>query len=335
MRRRALVLGIETSCDETCAAVVRDGCEVLSNVVASSLPLHASYGGVIPEIASRAHLESITSVVAGALQKAGVGPKDLSLIAVTDGPGLIGSLLVGVSFARALALGWGLPLLGINHLKAHMYAAFITYGISFPFVGLVVSGGHTSLYLAENISREEILGATRDDAAGEAFDKAAKMLGLGYPGGPVIEKKARDGRNGVFSFRCDCGSGLDFSFSGIKTSVLYKVDELKKLYGSVPQEATADICASFQETVVSDLVQKSLRAVEKTKAKTLVVGGGVAFNGRLRECLEAAAGRCGARLCIADREYCLDNAAMVASVGYRIFKDKRSAPQVRLDPTKN
>lgn len=335
MRRRALVLGIETSCDETCASVVRDGRCVLSNVVASSLPLHAAYGGVIPEIASRAHLESIVSVVDGALREADAGPQDLSFVAVTDGPGLIGSLLVGVSFARALALGWGLPLMGVNHLKAHMHAAFITHDVVFPFVGLVVSGGHTGLYLAEDIAREKILGATRDDAAGEAFDKVAKILGLGYPGGPIIEKRAHEGRRHAFSFNCNCGHGFDFSFSGIKTAVLYKVKELQKLYGGLSSEAIADICASFQEAIVSDLVQKSLRAVRHTGAKALVVGGGVAFNGRLRRCLEDAAGQSGVRLCIADREYCLDNAAMVASVGHRLFEKRRRIRRVCLDPTKN
>lgn len=327
-----LVLGIETSCDETCASVVENGQRVLSNAIASSLPQHSLYGGIIPEIASRAHLESICSVVDMALKKANTKPKDLGLIAVTQGPGLIGSLLVGISFARGLSLAWKQPLLGINHVRAHLYAAFIEHEISFPFVGLVVSGGHTSLYKVTGLSREEVMGSTRDDAAGEAFDKVAKILDLGFPGGPVVEKLALKGHSRAFSFRCDCGPGFDFSFSGIKTAVLYKVKELKRIYGRLSETQIADLCASFQEAVVSDLVGKSLKGVRETKAKTLVVGGGVAFNGYLRRRLEMAAEEEGIRVFMAPREYCLDNAAMVASFGYRVFKAKGRRAHVRLDP---
>jgi N6-L-threonylcarbamoyladenine synthase len=317
-----LTLGIETSCDETSASVVEDAQKVLSNVVASSLTQHVRYGGIIPEIASRAQLESICFVVDEALKKAKVSHRDLDLVAVTQGPGLIGSLLVGHSFARALSIGWKLPLVGINHVRAHLYAAFIENKISFPFVGLVVSGGHTSLYKVNSLSHEEVLGTTRDDAAGEAFDKVAKILGLGYPGGPPIEKLALQGQKKSFPFRCTCGPGLDFSFSGIKTAVLYKVNELKKMYRTLPRLIVADLCASFQEAVVSDLVLKSMRAIERSKAKTLVVGGGVAFNGYLREQLQRAASRYHVRLFIAPKEYCLDNAAMVASFASRLFKMK-------------
>ena len=327
-----LALGIETSCDETCAAVVKDAQKVLSNVVASSLAQHARYGGIIPEIASRAQVESICFVVDEALRKAKVTHKDLDFLAVTQGPGLIGSLLVGHSFARALSLAWGLPLIGINHLRAHLYAAFIENKISFPFVGLVVSGGHTSLYKVKSLWQEEILGATRDDAAGEAFDQVAKILGLGYPGGPVIEKLAKDGEKKSFPFRCACGPGLDFSFSGIKTAVLYKVNELKKMYGKISHQTVVDLCASFQEAVVTDLVSKSMRAVEQTQAKTLVVGGGVAFNEYLRERLQRAAGAAGIKLFIASPEYCLDNAAMVASFATRVFKKRGTKVRLRLDP---
>lgn len=326
------MLGIETSCDETCASVVTDSSKVLSNVVASSLSYHVPYGGIIPEIASRAHLESICSVVDAALKKSKIKQKDLDLIAVTQGPGLIGSLLVGISFARALSLGWKLPLLGISHLKAHLYAAFIEHQITFPFVGLVVSGGHTSLYKVNSISHEQILGSTRDDAAGEAFDKVAKILGLGYPGGPVIEKLARRGNGKAFGFRCDCGEGLDFSFSGIKTAVLYKVKEFKKIYGKLSDDTIADLCASFQEAVVSDLVEKSIRATQKAKAKILVVGGGVAFNGYLRDRLTNDASKHKIKVYIAPRDYCLDNAAMVASLGCRLFKTKGRKTYLRLDP---
>ncbi|MFH1691742.1 MAG: tRNA (adenosine(37)-N6)-threonylcarbamoyltransferase complex transferase subunit TsaD [Candidatus Omnitrophota bacterium] len=325
------VLGIESSCDETCAAVLKNAQVVCSNVVASSLDQHSVYGGVIPEIASRAHLESICSVVDTSLREARLTLDDLDLIAVTQGPGLIGSLLVGISFARALALSHGTPLLGINHVRAHLYAAFIEHRISYPFVGLVVSGGHTNLYRVKSLSHEEIIGSTRDDAAGEAFDKVAKILGLGYPGGPIIEKLALEGRSNAFIFRCDCGQGFDFSFSGIKTAVLYKVNELKKLYGGLSQDHVKDLCASFQEAVVSALVAKSIKALKSSKAKTLVVGGGVAFNGYLRQRLAFAAESEGVRFCVAPKPYCLDNAAMVASLGYRLFQLKGSKSHLKLD----
>jgi N6-L-threonylcarbamoyladenine synthase len=327
-----VVLGIETSCDETCASVLC-GCDrVLSNIVSSSLSLHAPYGGVIPEIASRAHLEVIVSVVDAALKEARVAPKDIGLIGVTQGPGLIGSLLVGISFARALALAWGVPILGVNHVRSHLYASFIEKKILFPFVGLVVSGGHTSLYRVKSLSHEEIIGSTRDDAAGEAFDKVAKILGLAYPGGPVIEKLAKQGQSDAFVLKCDCGSGIDFSFSGIKTAVLYKVRDLKKVYGALKKETIADICASFQEAVVRDLVAKSIRAVHAAKAKTLAVGGGVAFNNTLRQRLASACQKEGIRFCIAPHEYCLDNAVMVASLAARLFRSKKHKGRVRLDP---
>lgn len=325
------VLGVESSCDETCAAVVKNAQIVCSNVISSSLDQHSVYGGVIPEIASRAHLESICSVVDASLCEAGLVLDDLDLIAVTQGPGLIGSLLVGISFARALALSHGLPILGINHVRAHLYAAFIEHRISYPFVGLVVSGGHTNLYRVNGLSHEEIIGSTRDDAAGEAFDKVAKILGLGYPGGPIIEKLAMQGRRDAFVFRCDCGHGLDFSFSGIKTAVLYKVNELKKLYGCLSEEHIRDLCSSFQEAVICDLTTKSMKAIKMAKAKTLVVGGGVAFNGYLRGRLAAATESEGVRLCVAPKPYCLDNAAMVASLGCRLFQFEGNKSHLKLD----
>jgi N6-L-threonylcarbamoyladenine synthase len=324
-------LGIETSCDETSASVVKDEDRVLSCVISSSESLHAPYGGIIPEIASRAQLETICAVVDAALKEAGVASRDLDLIAVTQGPGLIGSLLVGLSFARSLAYGWKVPLIGVNHVRSHLYAAFIEDKVSFPFVGLVVSGGHTSLYEIEGLDHEKVLGSTRDDAAGEAFDKVAKILGLGYPGGPVLEKLAKKGRPRAYPFRCDCGSGLDFSFSGIKTAVLYKAQELRKIYGKISDQDLADIAASFQEAVVSDLVAKSLRAVQKTKARFLAVGGGVAFNGTLRQRLEEGCRENNIRLFIAPKAYCLDNAAMVASLGSRLYKGKNLKKTLKLD----
>lgn len=326
-----LVLGIETSCDETSAAVVRDARKVLSLVTASSLKQHACYGGVIPEIASRAHMGSIVSVVDEAIKSAGIDPADLDRVAVTQGPGLIGSLLVGISFAKALARGWGKPVIGVNHVKAHLYAAFIDASPVFPFVGLVVSGGHTSLYRVKSFGAEELIGATRDDAAGEAFDKVAKILGLGYPGGPAVEKTALAGRKDAYRFRCDC-SGLDFSFSGIKTAILYKAQELKKLYGSLSPECVADLCACFQETVVADLVTKSMAAAASCRAKALVVGGGVAYNNVLRDRLTEAAAERGVRIHIAAKPYCLDNAAMVASLAGRLPRPDRTRGCVKMDP---
>jgi N6-L-threonylcarbamoyladenine synthase len=324
-----IVLGIESSCDETCAAVVKDSSAVLSNVVASSLKSHCLYGGVIPEIASRAHLGSICSVVDVALNEARVNRQDLDLIAVTQGPGLIGSLLVGISFARGLSMGWKLPLMFVDHVRAHLYAAFIEHrDVSFPFVGLVVSGGHTSLYRVNSLSYEELIGSTRDDAAGEAFDKVAKILELGYPGGPVIERTAQKGDASAFAFHCGCGPGLDFSFSGIKTAVLYKALELKKIYGKISEDMKADICASFQKAVVNDLVNKAVLAVERADAKALVVGGGVVSNNILRDSLAAASRKHGFELYLACKEYCLDNAAMVASFGGRLFKS-RMAGKIR------
>lgn len=318
-----IVLGIESSCDETCASVVKNSSTVLSNVVASSLKSHSFYGGVIPEIASRAHLGSICSVVDIALKKAKIKRQDLDLIAATQGPGLIGSLLVGISFARGLSMGWKLPLMFVDHVRAHLYAAFIKHkDVAFPFVGLVVSGGHTSLYKVNSLSCEELIGSTRDDAAGEAFDKVAKILELGYPGGPVIERMARKGGANAFAFRCGCGPGLDFSFSGIKTAVLYKTQELKKIYGRMSDETKADICASFQKAVVNDLVNKAVSAVKNADAKALVVGGGVVSNNILRDSLAAASIEHGFELYIACKEYCLDNAAMVASFGGRLFKSR-------------
>ncbi len=323
MRRRPVVLGIESSCDETCAAVAAGPQEIKAHVVASSLTQHAAFGGIIPEIASRAHLESIVPVVDEALCRARTAARRLDAVAVTQNPGLIGSLLVGTSFARALSAAWELPLFVVDHIQAHLYAAFIETPLRYPFVGLVVSGGHTALYKVSALGRQAVLGATRDDAAGEAFDKVAKMLGLGYPGGPPIERLAEHGRPHAYSFRCTC-DGSDFSFSGIKTAVLYKVRELEKRYGKLDHAVVCDLCASFQEAVVNDLVAKAVRAACRHKIKDLAVGGGVAFNGYLRRRLREAAAAAGLVLTIAPRPYCLDNAAMVASLGCRLAHEKNS-----------
>ncbi|MFZ5800245.1 MAG: tRNA (adenosine(37)-N6)-threonylcarbamoyltransferase complex transferase subunit TsaD [Candidatus Omnitrophota bacterium] len=308
-----LVLGIETSCDETAAAVVKDGRKVLSNIVASSLKLHRQYGGVIPEIASRSHIETIAVVTRRALNDAGCSLQDLGLICVTTNPGLIGSLLVGISFARALSLALGIPVKEVDHVAAHLYANFLDGKTpQIPAVGLVVSGGHTSLYYLKNLSELRLIGHTFDDAAGEAFDKVAKILGLGYPGGPIIERLAKKGDPQKVRFSCAAFSGaLNFSFSGIKTAVLYYVRG-KWERRRVKRE---DICASFQEAVVGELARKAICACREKRVKTLLVGGGVAANSRLREVLTQEANKNKIKLYCPKKEFCLDNAAMVAGKG--------------------
>jgi N6-L-threonylcarbamoyladenine synthase len=307
------VLGIETSCDETAAAVVRGGIDVVSSVVSSQVDLHARFGGVVPEIAGRAHLDLLGPVVAEALVEAGVDPAagELRAVAATVGPGLIGSLLVGVSAAKAYAMAWGVPFIGVNHLEAHLYAAFLEEpDLPTPLVVLLVSGGHTLLILMEGRGRYRVLGQTIDDAAGEAFDKVARLLGLGYPGGPVIEKAAVDGDPTAIAFpRGLRDEGYDFSFSGIKTSVVHYVRKH-------PDASLADVAASFQEAVVDVLVAKARRAAAETGAVGICVGGGVAANGPLRERVLDACIADGLRPFLPSRSLCTDNAAMVAAAGH-------------------
>jgi N6-L-threonylcarbamoyladenine synthase len=311
------VLGIETSCDETSVSVVKNGRKILSNSISSSLKFHKKYGGVVPEIASRMQLEIITEVADAAVRQAAVSLKDIDLISVTSGPGLLGSLLVGVSFAKAASLSLNIPLLGINHVYSHIYANFLNgRAVELPFVALVVSGGHTSLFYVRDFQKIEILGQTQDDACGEAFDKVAKILGLGYPGGPLIERLAKYGNAKKIKFRC---SGtrrvLDFSFSGIKTAVLYFVRH-KRL--SLAEKR--DIAASFQETVFDTLIKKSLLACKFKRVNRLVIGGGVVANNRLREKFYEAAQDEGLNCYFPPIEFCMDNAAMVAGLGYQLFK---------------
>ena len=309
-----IVLGIESSCDETAAAVLADGRRVLSSVVASQDSIHAPYGGVVPELASRRHLEVIVPVVEKALADAGVRLPDLDGIAVTQGPGLIGSLLVGCAVAKSLAYVHRLPLVAVNHLEGHIYAAFLTDDPpEHPFLALVVSGGHTALYHARAPLTYSLVGQTRDDAAGEAFDKVAKLLGLGFPGGPAIERTATGGDPKAISFPLAQMSdgAADFSFSGIKTSVSLYV----KQRAPVGSAEIADIAASFQATVVKMLVRKTVRAALHHGIKRIVLTGGVAANGRLREALEAAAIEHGLRLHIPPRHLCTDNAAMITAAG--------------------
>ncbi len=328
------VLGIETSCDETSAALVRNGNTVLSNIVSSSIKFHKKYGGVIPEIASRLQLETITQVTDACIKESGIARKDIDLISVTSGPGLLGSLLVGISFAKALSFGLGLPLIGVNHIHAHIYANFLNHkSLTLPFIGLIISGGHTSLFLVEDFDKIKLLGQTQDDASGEAFDKTAKILGLEYPGGPVIEKISRKGNPEKIKFNCsDTKNPLDFSFSGIKTAVLYyvkksivhspqSIDKIK-YYGpsTMGHRLISDIAASFQEAVVDTLINKSLLACKIKKINKLVVGGGVAANNRLRDKLFEKAKRGNIKVYFPEKILCMDNAAMVAGLGYQLFK---------------
>jgi N6-L-threonylcarbamoyladenine synthase len=312
-----MVLGIETSCDETAAAIVMGGSDVLSSVVSSQIDLHAQYGGVVPEIASRAHLETLNPVIARAIVEAGIEPTRIDAVAATVGPGLIGALLVGVSAAKALALAWDVPFVGVNHLEAHLYAAFLEDPtLELPLVVLLVSGGHTMLIEMLAPGEYRLLGQTIDDAAGEAFDKVARYLGLGYPGGPAIDRLAIEGDPSAIAFpRAMRNEGLDFSFSGLKTAV---VNHVRKHHDAV----TADVAASFQEAVVDVLVAKARRAAKQVGAKGLVLGGGVAANSLLRERFLDACEEDGLRGFLPSREMCTDNAAMIASAGwYRLRSD--------------
>jgi N6-L-threonylcarbamoyladenine synthase len=305
------ILGIETSCDETAAAVVERATLVRSSVVASQIDRHARYGGVVPEIASRAHVELLTPVVAQALVEAGVADDEVEAVAATSGPGLVGSLLVGVSAAKALALVWGVPFVAVNHLEGHMYASFLEEpDLDLPLVVLLVSGGHTMLVHMESHGRYRLLGSTIDDAAGEAFDKVARFLGLGYPGGPVIDRIAAEGDPEAIKFpRAMLDDGYGFSFSGLKTAVVNHVRRH-------PDVATADVAASFQEAVVDVLVTKARRAARDVGAKGLCLGGGVAANSQLRSRFVDACAADGVRAFVPSRAMCTDNAAMIAAAGW-------------------
>jgi tRNA N6-adenosine threonylcarbamoyltransferase len=310
-----IVLAIETSCDETAAAVVDGGRKILSSVVASQDDVHAPYGGVVPELASRRHLEVLMPVVRRALETAAIRLDDVDGLAVTYGPGLVGSLLIGCSAAKAIAYARRRPLVGVNHLEGHIYAAFLEGDPPiFPFLALVVSGGHTALYLAREARRYERIGQTRDDAAGEAFDKVAKLLGLGFPGGPAIERVARAGdpRAIVFPTANMSDGASDFSFSGIKTAVSLHV----RRAGALDPAQVADIAASFQATAVKMLVRKTVKAAVRTGARRLVLTGGVAANTALREALEGECRERGWTLHVPSRRLCTDNAAMIAAAGH-------------------
>jgi N6-L-threonylcarbamoyladenine synthase len=305
------VLAIETSCDETAAAVVAPGPEVLSSVVSSQVDLHARFGGVVPEVAGRAHLELLTPVVAEALERAGLaGVPPVDAVAATCGPGLVGSLLVGLSHAKALAMAWDVPFVGVNHLEGHLFASLLDHpDLEWPLVVLLVSGGHTVLVLVEGLGRYRLLGQTLDDAAGEAFDKVARFLGLGYPGGPAIDRVARDGDPGAFAFpRSMLDEGYDFSFSGLKTAVVRTVEK-------APEASSADVAASFQEAVVDVLVAKARRAVAATGARGLCLAGGVAANSLLRRRVAEACAADAVAALVPSMAMCTDNAAMIGAAG--------------------
>jgi N6-L-threonylcarbamoyladenine synthase len=327
------VLGIETSCDETAVAVVEDGLTVLSNVLASQHEIHGRFGGVVPELASRAHVERLNPLIDEALGTAETRWEQVDGVAVTRGPGLVGALLVGLATAKAIALARGIPFVAVNHLEGHIYANFLEHGPPEPpYVVLVVSGGHTMLVHMPEQHRYEVMGQTLDDAAGEAFDKIARFLGLGYPGGPILDRLARKGNPEAVRFpRAMATSGdYDFSLSGLKTAVIRHVRAERDAGRDVPIE---DLAASFQEAVVDVQVQKTMAAAEATGVRTVLLGGGVVANSRLRDRMSREAERRGVRVLFPSPELCTDNAAMIASAGhFRLARGDRSSYDVSAEP---
>lgn len=316
----SLILGIETSCDETSAAVVENGKNMLSNVVSSQIDVHNAFGGVVPEIASRKHTETIVHVIDQAIKASGADSGEIDAVAVTQGPGLVGSLMVGISAAKALAFSWEKPLVGVNHLEAHIASAHIENEIDFPFVALIVSGGHTNLYMVRGFLDFELLGSTRDDAAGEAFDKGAKALGLGYPGGVEIDRLSKNGDPAAVSFpRPLNDESFDFSFSGLKTALLNHV----RKNPVETEDGLRDVCAGFQEAIVETLVNKTLNAAGKNGVGTVVVAGGVACNSRLRRLCEQRIESEGTSVFMPSPPLCTDNAAMIAALGHHMYEDGR------------
>lgn len=321
-----IILGIESSCDDTSAAVIRDGL-LLSNVIASQ-SVHEEYGGVVPELASRAHQQNIVPVVDAALKRAGVSKSDLSAIAFTRGPGLLGSLLVGTSFAKGLSLGLRVPMVDVNHLHGHVLSHFIRRKEDdrvpeYPFLTLLISGGNSQLILVRNYNDMEILGQTIDDAAGEAFDKCAKVMGLPYPGGPHIDRLAAVGNKDAFKFAKPRIPGLDYSFSGLKTSFLYTLRDNIKLNPDFIEQNKADLAASLQHTIIEILLAKLRKAVEQTGVKTVAIGGGVGANSGVRQAVADFCASHGLEAFIPERAFTTDNAAMVAIAGYYKYLDKK------------
>ena len=323
------VLAIETSCDDTGAAVILYGRKILSNIVSSQVPIHQKYGGVVPELASRKHIEYIVPIVTEALETAKVSLKEIDGIAVTQGPGLVGSLLVGLSFAKSIAFAMGLPFIGVNHIEAHLSAIFLEQKPpKFPFIGLVVSGGHTSLFRMDGFGKYKRLGQTRDDAAGEAFDKVAKLLGLGYPGGPIIDELSKTGNPKAIRFPRPFLSknSFDFSFSGLKTAVVNYVKAHPEPLGGYPKDLIKDIVSSFQEAVVEVLVKKTVQAAQYQGLKRIVLSGGVAANQRLRQKIKEESLEQKLKVYLPSPSFCTDNAAMVGVVGYEYLRRGIQSP---------
>lgn len=320
------ILAIESSCDDTAAAVIQSG-KLASSVISSQM-VHREFGGVVPELASRDHQRLIVPVVEEALTEAGVGRSDVEAIAVTYGPGLAGSLLVGINFAKTLALGLDVPLIGVNHLEGHIYSVFLDQKApAFPYLCLVVSGGHTQLIVVKEGFEQEVLGSTRDDAAGEAFDKVAKLLGLGYPGGPVIDKLASEGNPAFHDFPRSNLPGFDFSFSGLKTAVLYYLNQFdEETRKAHVEQHLADICASFQQAVVDMLVRGVKRAVKRTGIKQVAIVGGVSANQGLRRAVESLAEKERLALFVPSLRFCTDNAAMIGITGHFKLQSGLTSP---------
>lgn len=325
------ILGIESSCDDTSAAVIRDG-YLLSNVIANQ-DVHKAYGGVVPELASRAHQQNIIPVVEQALRNAGISKEEISAVAFTRGPGLLGSLLVGTSFSKSFALAMGIPMIEVNHLQAHILVHFIKEQQKhkdipeFPFLCLLVSGGHTQIVLIKDYLDMEVIGQTIDDAAGEAFDKCAKVIGLPYPGGPVVDKNAQQGNKEAFAFNRPKIDGLDYSFSGLKTSFLYFVRDQIKENPDFVKENMMDLCASIQHTIIEILMQKLEMAVKQTGINTIAVAGGVSANSGLRNALLTRVETLGWKAFIPEFKFTTDNAAMIAITGYYKFQNQEFASQ--------
>jgi len=336
MTKNPIVLGIESSCDDTSAAILH-GQKTLSNIVANQ-EIHQQYGGVVPELASRAHQQNIIPVVDAAINRAKIKKEDIDAITFTKGPGLLGSLLVGSSFAKSFALGMNIPLISVNHMQAHILAHFIDSGkkmLEFPFLCLTVSGGHTQIVMVESYIKMKVIGTTLDDAAGEAFDKSAKVLGLTYPGGPLIDKYAKNGNPDTFTFSKPRIKDLDFSFSGLKTSILYKIQKEIVQDPNFIRENLEDLCASIQHTIVSILIEKLQKAMQRTGIKQIAIAGGVSANTYFREQLGLLAKTEKFSLYIPKYEYCTDNAAMIAIAGYfkfleKTFTTQRESPSARL-----